>query len=271
MMGKFEDCEGRVVQRTPVLLGQVCTLQGSGDSVLHESGQGEWMDVQSGVVRVHFRGGYTDWPACTGNALPTRCGMVLEARLPDTVFIVRETHSTPTLINNNTGVKLPDGFSLGDTLGESKRAAAVLDGQTQGALQPTGSIREQLYKLQSAIGDLPEVHFPLQHTFAPGAYARTIQIPAGSVLVGKIHKHKHLNILSQGTVHVLTETGGVEVLTGPLTMVSEPGTKRAVFAVSDTTWTTIHLTSETDLAKIESEVIAPTYEAYEQFLRGETL
>ena len=50
-------------------------------------------------------------------------------------------------------------------------------------------------------------------------------------------------------------------------MVSEPGTKRAVVAETDAVWTTIHLTNETDLAKIESEVIAASFEEYEQFLK----
>jgi hypothetical protein len=162
-----------------------------------------------------------------------------------------------------------DLFSPGDTaLGTEERQAAVSQALEQQQLHPAGSTRAQLYALQAAIGDLPPVDFPLQHVFAPGVYARTIFIPAGSVLVGKIHKHKHVNILSQGEVTVVTEAGGTEKLVGPLTMVSEPGTKRAVFAHTDTTWTTIHLTDSTDLAVIEDEVIAKTYQEYEQYLLG---
>ena len=46
----------------------------------------------------------------------------------------------------------------------------------------------------------------------------------------------------QGTVLVLTENEGVQRLTGPITMVSEAGTKRAVVAETNAVWTTIHLT-----------------------------
>jgi hypothetical protein len=155
-------------------------------------------------------------------------------------------------------------FSRGDMAG--KRDVAIQDAVMQGSLQAPGSTREKLYKLQAAIGALPEIECPLQHVFAPGVYARTIYIPKGGVLVGKIHKHKHLNILSQGEVFVLTEGGGTERLIGPLTMVSEPGTKRAVHALTDVVWTTIHLTNETDLEKIEDEVIAKSYAEYEQFV-----
>jgi hypothetical protein len=121
--------------------------------------------------------------------------------------------------------------------------------------------------LQAALGQssLPDAACPLQHSFIDGVYVRTIFIPAGTRLVGKIHKHSHANILSQGEVLVITEEGGVEHLKGPLTMVSPAGCKRAVRALTDVTWTTIHRTDETDLEKIEDWVIAKTYDEYEQF------
>lgn len=159
-------------------------------------------------------------------------------------------------------------FRQGDMHG--KRELAVEDAKVQGAMY-TG-IRQQLYALQEAAGDLPEVDCPLQHQFAPGVYMRTIFIPAGTVIVGKIHKHSHANVLAQGTVSVMTEGGGLEQLTGPLSMVSPAGCKRAVYAHTDVVWTTIHPTEETDLSKIEDEVIAKTFEEYEQFrLQGETM
>jgi len=159
-------------------------------------------------------------------------------------------------------------FRQGDMQG--KRELAIEDAKVQGALY--GGIRKQLFDLQQAVGDLPEVDCPLQHQFAPGVYMRTIFIPAGTVIVGKIHKHSHANVLAQGTVSVMTENGGLEQLTGPLSMVSPAGCKRAVFAHTDVVWTTIHPTEETDLDKIEAEVIAKTFEEYEQFrLQGETM
>jgi hypothetical protein len=161
-------------------------------------------------------------------------------------------------------------FTNGDAAG--KRELAVEDAKVQAAMH-TG-IRKQLYELQEAIGDLPAVDCPLQHVFAPGVYMRTIFIPAGTLIAGKIHKHQHGNVLSMGEVLVITEEGGLEHLRGPMTMVSSAGTKRAVRALTDVVWTTIHLnpTNETDLEKIEAEVIAPTFEAYEQFkLEGETM
>lgn len=153
-------------------------------------------------------------------------------------------------------------FQSGDTVG--KHTEAIAQAEAESAV--TSGIRRALYQLQSAACELPEVDCPLQHVFAPGVYARTIFIPAGTVIIGKIHKHAHLNILSQGHVTVVTESGGRKDLYGPMTMTSEPGTKRAVYAHIDTTWTTIHLVTSTDLGVIEEEIIAKTYAEYEQFL-----
>lgn len=125
------------------------------------------------------------------------------------------------------------------------------------------------HSLQDAIakGEVASTDCPLQHSFIDGVYVRTIFIPAGTTIIGKIHKHQHANVLSQGEVLVYTEAGGVEHLKGPLTMVSPAGCKRAVQALTDTTWTTIHSNpdDETDLDKIEDWVIAKDYDALHDF------
>ena len=100
---------------------------------------------------------------------------------------------------------------------------------------------------------------PVNHYFAPGNYAREIFMPAGICVIGKIHKHAHVNVISQGKVVVATEDGIVE-MQAPYTFISQSGTKRVVLVLEDTVWTTIHPTDETDLEKIEDEVIAKDYQ-----------
>jgi len=102
--------------------------------------------------------------------------------------------------------------------------------------------------------------FPVTHHFAPGTYAREMFLPAGHAIIGKIHKHAHLNIISKGKVVVTTEAG-TEELEAPHTFTSYAGTKRAVYILEDAVWTTIHPTEETDLDKIEEYVIAESYDA----------
>lgn len=101
---------------------------------------------------------------------------------------------------------------------------------------------------------------PVRHHFAPGSYAREMELPAGLLVVGKIHKHAHINVISKGHVMVYTEHEGALELKAPCTFVSSPGTKRVVYVAEDTTWTTVHVTDKTDLAEIEREVIADDFQ-----------
>jgi len=125
-------------------------------------------------------------------------------------------------------------------------------------------IRSKILDLQKKLVSMTEraCECPLKHTFAPGTYAREILLPKGSVVVGKIHKHAHINIVSRGIASVMTEFGEmrIDATLTPQTFTSQAGTKRVVVAIEDVIWTTIHLTNETDLEKIESEIIAKDYD-----------
>ncbi len=120
---------------------------------------------------------------------------------------------------------------------------------------------EAMLKLEPTALDARD--FVTRHHFAAGSYGREIELPEGVLVVGKIHRHSHVNVISKGRALCATQDGVVE-LRAPFTFVSKPGTKRAVYALEDTVWTTIHVTNETDLAKIEAELIAPSFEALEQ-------
>lgn len=134
-------------------------------------------------------------------------------------------------------------------------------------LSEFGSDRDSILRFEKALSSQPGAVVgdndgcPLKHSFAPGVYVREIFIPKGTVLTGKIHRHEHPNFLMKGEVIVVTEFGGREHLKAPMSMISKAGTKRAVYAIEDTVWITVHLTNETDLKKIEDEIIAPTYDA----------
>lgn len=106
---------------------------------------------------------------------------------------------------------------------------------------------------------------PLRHSFGDGIYMREIFIPKGYILTGKIHKHSHPNFLLQGEALIATENGGTQHYKAPMAIMSEPGIKRAIIALSDLWWITVHVTDETDLEKVEEHVIAKTYEEYEKF------
>ena len=133
--------------------------------------------------------------------------------------------------------------------------------------------RSDIMSMENLLRQQPDVHLgdsefcPLKHSFTDGIYMREIFIPAGTALVGKIHKHAHPNILLKGKVRLVTEDG-YEELEGPIALISKAGTKRALVALTDLIWITIHHnpTNTQDLNKIENFVIAKSYEEFEQFI-----
>lgn len=105
--------------------------------------------------------------------------------------------------------------------------------------------REMVEALEREIQKLPQVECPVRDFFADGTHAREMTIPAGVVLTGAIHKRECLCILSKGTLMVTTPEG-MKMVSAPYTFVSGPGEKRAGFAVTESVFTTIHKTNETD-------------------------
>jgi hypothetical protein len=131
--------------------------------------------------------------------------------------------------------------------------------------------RQKILRLEAAMLADPACDkeckdFPVKHFRAPGMVARQMFLPKDGLIVGKIHKHAHLNHISFGHVRVETEHGPMEIK-GPHTFTSIVGTKRAVMVLEDTLWTTFHLNpndldpeNEADMRKLEDEIIAKSYE-----------
>jgi hypothetical protein len=127
--------------------------------------------------------------------------------------------------------------------------------------------RKQIDEIEAMLHALPEEDkIPpedvTQHYFADHVYARMIFVPAGHLIVGKIHRDETMNIVCKGKISVTTEDGPV-IFEGPCVVNSAPGTKKAAYAITDTWWVNIHVTDETDLDIIESQVIVKDYEQLE--------
>ena len=125
------------------------------------------------------------------------------------------------------------------------------------------SMRGKIERLEGMMKQVDaKVEIKPVHRFAKGLYAREIFIPKGTMLTGKIHKQEHLNIVAQGEISVLTDAGPQRIK-APCTIVSSPGTKRVGYAHEDTVWITVHATDETDVERIDAELVVDTYEEYQ--------
>lgn len=130
--------------------------------------------------------------------------------------------------------------------------------------------RASILQFQDAMGKIPGVQYgdqercPLKHRFADGIYMRDIFFPKGMLVVGKIHRQAHPNFLMSGDVTVISEANGKQRIKAPFSWVSEAGAKRIIYANEDSLWITVHATDETDLDKIENELIAKSFDELDQ-------
>lgn len=106
-------------------------------------------------------------------------------------------------------------------------------------------------------GQMPQVEMPTKHHFLPGLYLREIFMPAGTIVIGKIHRTEHFNIIQQGSVTLLGD-GTCQRLTAPCTFVSKPGVQKVLYIHEDCVWTTVHQTQETTMEALEAEIIEPS-------------
>lgn len=120
-------------------------------------------------------------------------------------------------------------------------------------------LRQKVLSMEAFMLEQPQVEIPVRHHFCNGIYAREITAPAGVIMTGMVHKTEHLNIMSKGEVSVMTEDG-IMRFKAPCTFVSRPGTKRIGYVHEEMVWTTIHATTETDLEKIEADLVTRSFD-----------
>jgi len=121
---------------------------------------------------------------------------------------------------------------------------------------PSHVSREQIESLQAQMVTMPQAELVTEHQFSLGMYMRKLFRPAGTLIVGKVHKEPHFFLCAKGEIIAWTESGMKRLQAGDV-IESKPGTKRVTLAVTDAIGITIHRTDKTDLDEIEAELIEP--------------
>ena len=107
-------------------------------------------------------------------------------------------------------------------------------------------------------GDEVDTFNPLKHSFGSGCYVREVFNPAGELIVTKIHKVSHPFFLLKGTMSILSADGEKRI-EAPHYGITEANTKRIIYAHTDCTFVTVHVTDSTDLSEIEKEIISDDF------------
>lgn len=96
---------------------------------------------------------------------------------------------------------------------------------------------------------------PVKHHFTPGLYCREIFMPRGMIVVSKIHRLRHPFVISAGECLVYLGGETWQHLKAPHFGITEPGTRRLLFIIQDTVWTTFHVTDKTDVDEIATDIL----------------
>mgnify|MGYP003644296395 FL=1 len=141
-----------------------------------------------------------------------------------------------------------------------------LEKQKEKSLKQVNEYRKKVLDLQQELldsgvcytGDELDKINPLKHSFGDGCYIREIFMPAGQVIISKIHKKLHPYFIMKGKVSILTDDG-IQYIEAPYSGITKPGTKRVLYMHEDTVFITVSVTDKTDLKEIEDEVIATDF------------
>jgi quercetin dioxygenase-like cupin family protein len=126
-----------------------------------------------------------------------------------------------------------------------RQPAAIWENATMENLstnQPAIIEQDAIHRLREEMRQMPQAPaFKTTHFFAGGMYCRRMEIPAGSLIVSKVHKTEHHFIGCSGEL-VIAGQGETFTLKPGDVIVSPIGTRRAVFAQTDVVCITVHKT-----------------------------
>jgi hypothetical protein len=110
---------------------------------------------------------------------------------------------------------------------------------------------------------------PIKHYFMDGVYIREMTMRKGIAVVGAIHKHLHMCFLLTGRVTVVNEKETIDYI-APCFIISTPGIKRVLYAHEDSMWFNTHKnpSNTEDVKKLEKEIVAISYEEYEEYIKN---
>jgi len=131
-------------------------------------------------------------------------------------------------------------------------------------------IRDKVFFFETVIKEHPlaltAADFPVFHHFSPGRYRRELRVPKGMIIIGKLHKYACVSTLEEGDMSVLVGDEIVRIK-APYIGISPAGTKRIAYTHEASIWITSHVTTETDVAKLEHELVAESEQEYQEFCR----
>ena len=107
---------------------------------------------------------------------------------------------------------------------------------------------------------------PIDHFFMDGVYVRKMTMYTGQIVIGAIHKHKHMCFLLKGHLSVASRNGTKEYK-APCYIISEPGEKRILYAHEESHWYNTHKNPKNikNVVELEKQIVATSYDEYKEY------
>lgn len=143
--------------------------------------------------------------------------------------------------------------------------ASEQDAPARSAVVPWDSLpaqlswKEKIAYLGVLFEQLPPSACPVEHVLgAHGRYVRKMNIPAGTMFLGREHLHGHECSLLKGSVILITEEGKRQV-DAVTTLHTRPGFHMVIYALTDIEAQTVHPnpTNSRDIDALEAEIFGP--------------
>ena len=109
----------------------------------------------------------------------------------------------------------------------------------------------------------------MEHEIINGMVRRTLFIPKGMFVTGRIHKEPYIDMVIWGDVEVQVQTG-TERYDQFTILEGIPGRKRVLYAHADTLWTTVDRTTAKSLDEVEDNITFGKFCEYNEYRMGLT-
>lgn len=106
------------------------------------------------------------------------------------------------------------------------------------------------------------------HHHCEGVYAREYRLPAGHMVIGRVHKQACFNVMLEGRMVITSSELPPKEVAAPQFFISQPGEQKALYAHEDVVFITFHATEETDPDKLLEDLSVPTVKAFESYKRA---
>lgn len=120
-------------------------------------------------------------------------------------------------------------------------------------------------KMEQTIVDCTKDPDQADHYYGEGVYARALLIPAGTCVIGHIHKQDRICIIAQGECTFVDEWQN-KTVEAPYVGEFKAGSKTAVYAHTDTLWVACLGTNSKDAEVIIDDLVEVSHKDYQLYL-----